>query len=167
MGNMLNHPFNSKHSLGPSEPAESSGRLRVGSQPLGPYPYCRNEIGVVCVQHCSVGYRKGQIARPPAPDELFEFDSEDSAAGVDSRLVVDPEIMALACRDEVVIAIKAHSARLAGQRGRRSASAGDRVGLAFLSAKPAAHPSDLDTHRIHRSTDGVGDLVLDFGGMLG
>ena len=75
--------------------------------------------------------------------------------------------MALAGDDHVIVAVIAHLAGPPRGAGRQRTGHGQRIALAFLAAKAAAHAAHLDAHRAHRQMQGMGDLVLHFGRVLG
>ena len=75
--------------------------------------------------------------------------------------------MALAGDHHVIVAVIAHLAGPPRGPGGQRAGHGQRIALAFLAAKAAAHPAHLDAHRTHRQMQGMGHLVLHLGRMLG
>ncbi len=75
--------------------------------------------------------------------------------------------MPLAGDRHVVVTVITHLGGAARQARHHGTGAGERVALAFLAAKAAAHPAGLDPHGVHRLADGFGDLVLDLGRVLG
>ena len=89
------------------------------------------------------------------------------AVRVETRVVVHPEIVALAGDRHVVIAVVAHARWSPGACCDHSAGDGQGIPLAFLAAKAAAHAPDLDPHGVHRELQRLGDLVLDLGRVLG
>ena len=82
-------------------------------------------------------------------------------------LVVVEEVVALAGRDHVVVAVGADLdgavPLLGGDRG----DGGEEVGLGLLAAEAAAHAADDDRHRVRRDAEDVGDHVLHLGRVLG
>ena len=98
---------------------------------------------------------------------MFERHRQNAAHVVIAHVIVDAEIVAFAGDHHVVVAVIAHLAVLAGVSGRDGTGDGERIALAFLAAEPAAHAPGFDAHGMHGFADGVGDLVLDLGRVLG
>ncbi len=88
-------------------------------------------------------------------------------SAIETDIVVDQEIMALAGHDHVVVAVEAElagPARLHGGERRNRRPLG---GLRLLAAEAAAHAANFDRHRMIGAAEHMGDNVLDLGGMLG
>ena len=84
----------------------------------------------------------------PQRAAIGAVDAEDAAVVVEADLVVDEEVVALAGRDHVVVAVGPDLDRaaelLGGDRGER----GELVALRLLAAEAAAHAPHLDGHRV-------------------
>ena len=119
------------------------------------------------MKHGAVGHGDRQIKRPATAGVLGEIDAEHAAAIIVGHVIIDPEIVPLAGDRHVVVAVIAHLGGAARQGRHHRAGAGERIALAFLAAKAAAHPAGLDADRVHRLADGLGNLVLDLGRVLG
>ena len=164
---MIHHPFNPQHPLRAAKSAVCGGGLGVGFQTVGFNPDIRQVIGIVGMQHRAVSHRKGQILRPAATGELQKLQPQYAAGVIHTCAVGNAEIMALAGDDHIIIAVIAHFAGLAGQtRGNRT-GAGQSIALTFLAAKAPAHATGFDADGMHGFANGLGDLVLNFSGVLG
>ena len=98
---------------------------------------------------------------------MGEGHAKDAPLVIESNLVFDAKIMALAGDDHVVIAVIAHLAGPSRQaRGHRTGHR-QRVALAFLAAKAATHAPGFDAHPVKGHGQCLGHLVLDLAGMLG
>jgi len=119
------------------------------------------------MQHRPICYRQGQILRPTTAGILGEIDRRDPSCVVIAHIIVNAEIVALAGDYHIVVAVIAHLAGMSGQRCPDRTGHRKRVSLAFLAPKPTAHPADFHPHRMHRFADGMGNLVLYLGWVLG
>ena len=167
VGHMVHHPLDPENPLRSAKAAIGGGGLGIGLEPVRGDPRGGQEIGVVGMEHGAVGHRDRQIKRPAAAGVLGEIDAQNATVLVIGHIIVDPEIVPLAGDGHVVVAIIAHlggAARLGCHHG---AGTGQRIALAFLAAKAAAHPAGLDPHGVHWLADRLGDLVLDLGRVLG
>ena len=124
-------------------------------------------IGIVGMQHGAVTDRQAQILVPATAAIVAKGDAIDLAAVVAADPVGNAEIVALAGDDHIVIAVIAHPAGLPGQPGGNRTGNGQRVALAFLAAKAAAHPPHFDPDGVHRQPQRLGNLVLHLGRVLG
>ena len=124
-------------------------------------------VGVIGVQHGAVGDGQAEVHGPAAAGEMGEIKRGNAARILEPDGIVDVEIVAFAGDDHVIIAVIAHFARLAGEGGGDGTGHRERVALAFLAAETTAHAAGLHTHRMHGLADGMGDFVLNFGGVLG
>ena len=86
---------------------------------------------------------------------------------VKPRTIEDAQIMALAGDHHVIVAVITHLGGPPGAGGHHGAGNGQRIALAFLAAKAAAHPPHLDPHRRHRQVQRMRHLVLNLGRVLG
>ena len=163
---VIHHPLDPHHPLRPAKAAKGGGALGVGAQPVAFDPHRRQVIGVVGVQHGAVGHRQRQILGPAAAHQMHELDPPHPALIVAPDPVAYAQIVALAGDHHVVVAIIAHLARPPGGARRQRTGDRQRVALAFLAAKPAAHAAHLDPHRVHRQAKRLRHLVLNLGRML-
>ena len=166
MGDVVHHPLDPHHPLGPAKAAKRGGGLRVRLQPVAHDPDVFEVIGVVGMEHRPVGHGDRKVLGPAAAGVLRELDPEDPAIRIHARAVVDPEVVALAGDREIVVAVVAHLGGPSRARRHQGAGDGERVALALLAAKAAAHPPHLDPNRVHRHPECVGHLVLDLGRVL-
>src|SRR5690606_33575405 len=86
---------------------------------------------------------------------------------IETCLPVDPEIMALAGSDHVVITIEPHLCRTAGNARGKSGKTGPLRRLAFLAAKGAAHAAAFARNLRIRHAEHARNEMLHFGRMLG
>ena len=167
VGDLLHDPLGGDQALRAAEAAEGGVGNRVGLHRLGDEPYRRVVIGVVGVEERAVGDRAGEVGGEAAARGEGAVDREDAAVVVEADLVVVEEVVALAGRDHVVVAVGAELHRpvplLGGDRGDR----GEEVRLGLLAAEAAAHAPDDDRHRVRRHAEDVGDHVLHLGRVLG
>ncbi|MNT05290.1 hypothetical protein D3C72_1399050 [compost metagenome] len=91
----------------------------------------------------------------------------DAAFLIEAQLVIDAEIMALAGRRHVLVAIGANFNGSVQPLGGNGAEGGKLVALRFLAAEAAAHAAHLHRDGVGRHLKDVADDVLDFAGMLG
>ncbi len=167
MGYLRQHPFYTQDALGAAKSTIGRRRLGVGFQTVAFNPGCRQQIGIISMQHGPVGHRDGQIQRPAAAGILHKFNTNDPAFLVIAHMIIDPEIVTLAGDDHIVIAVIAHFARLACSARRHRTTHSQCIALAFFAAKTAAHAPDFDPNCIHRHAQGMGHLMLYFGWVLG
>ena len=167
MGHMIEHPLDPQHALRPAEATIGGGALHIGLEPVAFDPQRRDVIGVVRVQHGAVGHRDRQILRPAAAGILQEIHRQQLALVIEPGAVINAEIMALAGDHHVVVAVIAHLGRPARRGGHHRAGDGQRVALALLAAKTAAHAPGFDPHGVHRQVQRMRHLVLDLGRVLG
>ena len=124
-------------------------------------------IGIIRVQHGAVGDRQREVHGPATAGVMGEIQRRNAARIVEARIIGDAEIVPLACDHHVVVAVIAHFAGRDRVPCRDGAGHGQRVALALFPAKAAAHAPRLHAHGVHGSAEGLSDLVLDFGGVLG
>ena len=114
----------------------------------------------------AVGDGAGQVGREAAARREHEVDAVDVAVPVEADLVVDDEIMPLAGRDHVVVAVgpdlDGAAMLLRCDRGQ----CGELVALRLLAAEAAAHAADLDRDGIRGNAKRMRHHVLDFARML-
>ena len=167
MGDVVHHPLNTDHALRAAKAAIGGGALQVGLQAVAFNADRGDRIGVVGVQHGAVRHRQRQILRPAAVHQMGEVDPQETPLGIEACAVGDAERMAFAGDDHVVVAVIAHLAGLACQARSNGAGNRQRIPLAFLAAKTAAHAPGLHPHGMHRQTNRLGHLVLYLGRVLG
>jgi hypothetical protein len=78
---------------------------------------------------------------------MGEIDCNQPALGIGPRLVADFQIVAFAGDDHIIIAVIEQFAGLTRGMGRDRTGHGQRIALAFLAAKAAAHPAHFHPHR--------------------
>ena len=81
--------------------------------------------------------------------------------------VVDPEVVALAGHDHVVVAVEPELARPAGLAGAERRQRRPLRRLALLAAETAAHPAHLDGDGVAVERRALGDDVLHLARVLG
>ena len=141
--------------------------MQVGFQTVALDADRGDRIGVVGMQHGAVRHRQRQILRPAAVDKMRKLDALNAPLRIKARAIGNPKRMALAGDGHVIVAVIAHLTGFAGEARGHGAGDGQRVALTFLAAKTTPHPPGLDAHRMHRQANGLGHLMLDFGGVLG
>ena len=124
-------------------------------------------IGIVRMQHGPVCNRVRQIQGPARARAVGKVNCQHTAGGVIAHVIADAEIVTLASDDHVIVAVIAHLGRAFELMRHHRTGNGQGVALAFLAAKSTTHSARFDPHRMHGLTDGVGDFVLNFSGMLG
>jgi hypothetical protein len=167
MRQMVNHPLDPDDALRAAKAAIGGGAAGVGFQPVGFDADVGDPVAIVGVQHGTVGDGEGQILAPSAAHEVREVDGDQLAGGVRPGLVADFDVMALAGDDHVVVAVITHLAGFAGGVGCQGTGDGEGIALGFLAAKTTAHPPHFDPDGGHWQVQGMGDLVLDLGRVLG
>ena len=115
----------------------------------------------------AIGDRPGKVRRKAAARRIDVVDACDAALVVEADLVVDQEIVPLAGRGHVVVAVGPDldgAAELLGgdRRDRR-----ELVDLRLLAAEAAAHAPDLDRHRMRGNAERMRHHVLHLARMLG
>ena len=114
----------------------------------------------------TVGDRAGQVRREAAARGVEIIDAQNVAVVVEADLVVDHEIVPLAGRGHVVVAVGTDLDRAVELLGGDGRERGELVALRFLAAEAAAHAADLDRHRVARHAEHVADHVLHLARML-
>src|SRR6185312_15257222 len=89
----------------------------VGVERRGDRPDRRIEIGVVAMEQRTIRYGSGKIGGKPATRRVTEVYPQYVAVVVVARFVVDQEVVALAGRRHVVVAVGPDLHRLAGALG--------------------------------------------------
>src|SRR4029079_16124806 len=80
--------------------------------------------------------------------------------------VIDPEVVALAGHDDVVVAVEPHLARPPSLVRRQGRQRRPLRRLALLAAEASAHAPDFDRHRVLALAEDMRDDVLDLGRVL-
>ena len=127
IGDLLDDALGDDHALRPAEAAKGGVGDRVGLQRLGGEIYIRVEIGVVGMEQRAVGDRAGEVGGKAAAGGEVAFDRMDAAVLVEADVVVDDEVVALAGRDHVLVAVGADfhgAARASWRRPRRQRRTG-------------------------------------------
>ena len=164
---MVHHPFDPHDPLRPAKAAKCCGALGVGAQPVRGDADVIEVIGVIRMQHGTVGDGQGQVHRPATAGVMGEIQRLDPAIGVEANGIVDAEIMAFACHDHIVVTVIAHLAGASCARGCDGAGHGERVALTFLAAKTPAHAPGLYPYGMHRGAKRLCHLMLNLGRVLG
>ena len=120
------------------------------------------QIGVIAVQHRPVCNGQGQVHRPAAAGVMGEIHPQQPPAVVKSRIIVDAEIVPFAGDDHVVVSVITHLAGSPRRPGSDSAGHSQRIALRLLAAKAAAHAPHFNPHGVHRHTQRLGNLMLNF-----
>ena len=167
MGDVIHDPLDPDHALGAAKAAKGGGALGIGAQAMRFNAHIGQEIGIVGVQHGPIRHGQRQILRPAAAGVLHKGDALDHASGVHTHAVIYAEIMPFAGDDHVIVPVIAHLGWSSGRRGHDGAGDGQRVALAFLAAKAAAHATGFDPHIVHGLAQGIGHLVLNLSRVLG
>ena len=115
----------------------------------------------------AVGDRAGEVGGEAAAGGEGAVDGEDAPRLVEADLVVVQEVVALAGRDHVVVAVGAELHRAVPFLGCDGGDRGEEVRLGFLAAEASAHAADDDGHGVRGNAEDVGDHVLHLGGVLG
>ena len=100
------------------------------------------------MQHGAIRHGQRQILRPAAAKIMCKIKSLHLAERIEAHLIIHAAIMAFSGDNEVIISVIAHLAGSSGEAGRHGTGHGQRIALAFLAAKAAAHAPDLHTHRM-------------------
>ena len=157
---LVDHPLRADHALRSAEAAERGVGHGVGVERRRLCQHRRIEIGVVAMEQCAIGDRPRQVGREAAARRVDIVDAKDGAVVVEADFIVDQEVVALAGRRHVVVAVRPDLDRaaepLGGDRGQRCKL----VALRLLAAEAAAHPPDLDRDRMRRHAQRMRDHVL-------
>ena len=123
-------------------------------------------VGVVGVEHRTVGDRSRQIRGIAAARRMIEADAGDHSVVVEPHVVIDAKIVPLAGHLHVVVAVEPELGRPPGPGGDQRRDPGEHRRLAFLAAEAAAHPPHLDGDGVVGNAEDLGDGVLDLARML-
>ena len=111
---MIHHPLNAHHPLRAAKAAKRCGALGVGFKPvLGDF-HMGQIIGVIRVQHRSICHRQRQIQRPASAEIMGKLQRLNPATVIEADVIGNLAVVALACDDEIVVAVITHFARPAG-----------------------------------------------------
>ena len=127
----------------------------------------RNVVAVVGVAQRAAHHRGREIGDVSGPRGEHDVEPGDPPLPVESGLVAEQEVVPLAGDDHVVVAREPQLRRPAGGAREHRGDGGDDGRLALLAAERAAHPPDLDGHRVGRQAKRVRDAVLHLGRVLG
>ena len=159
-GHLLDDALRTDHALRSAEAAKGRVGDGVCIERRGNRPDRRPEIGIVAVEQRPVGDRAGEIRREAAARSIDVVDAQNVAVVVEADLIVDHEIVPLAGRGHVVVAIGTDldgAVELLGGDGRECR---ELVALGFLAAEAAAHAAGLDRDGVARHAENVADHVL-------
>ena len=163
----VHHALGEQHALRTAEAAKRRVRNRIGPQPARKDAGCRIEIAIVRMEHGAVVHAERQIGGIAAAAEQRYIDGGERARGVEARLVVDMEIMALAGHDHVVVAVEPDLGRFARDMGGKRGKRRPLRRLGFLAAKAAAHAAAFAHHRGIGDSQHFGHAMLDLARVLG
>jgi len=119
------------------------------------------------MEHRAVVDRGGEIDRRATPRREPQLQREDMPLGVESDVVIDPEIVPLAGHRHVVVAVAAEFGGTPGLGRDQRGGGGEQRGLRLLAAERAAHPAHLDRDIGRAEPEHMRDEMLDFARMLG
>ena len=97
---------------------------------------------------------------------MGDIHPQHAARVVKACAIVDADVMAFARHHEIIVPVITHLDGPARARGHHRTGNRQRIALAFLAAKAAAHPPHLYPHAMHGHAQRIGHLVLDLGRML-
>lgn len=118
------------------------------------------------MEHRPVNDRRGQIRRAAAVAGQLHIDPVQTAAAVETNVVLDVERVTFAGHQHVFDPWQTHFGRLAGEVRHHCAQAGRARGLGFLAAETTAHAAHVDDNFVHRHVEHFGDQFLYFGRVL-
>ena len=119
------------------------------------------------MEHRPVGNRSRQIGRKTAIGGILNIKPANPPVIVKADIIIDNKVMALAGHDHVVIPIQPEFRRATGFHRHDGGQCRPLRCLRFLATKPTTHTAHFDRHRIGRTAQHVGNIVLHFGWMLG
>ena len=162
IGDLFDHAFRDDHALRSAKAAKGGVRHGVGLHWMRHQPHVRIEVSVVGVKERPIRHRPRQVRGKPATRGKTALDRLNTARVVKADLIVHHEIMPLARRRHVLIAVGADFDRpvplLCSHRG----NGAKEVHLAFLAAKAAAHPAHVHGDGIRWHAHDMGDHMLRF-----
>ena len=159
-GHLIDDALRTHHALRTAETAKRGVRHRVGVQERRFGVHMRVEIGVVAVEEGTVAHRAGEISRETGPEREGIVDAEDAALVVEADIVIDGEIVPLAGRNHILVAVEPHldcAVELLGSNSRKRRKL---VRLCLLATEPATHTAYFHRDRVARRAERVRDHVL-------
>ncbi len=166
MGDVVHHPLDPDDTLRAAKTAIRGIRHGVGFQTMREYPYVRQVVCIIRMQHGAVGHGQGQVHRPAAFGELFKDHRLQATVIVKSRFVINAEVMPFARDDHIIIAVIAHLGRTVQTHRNHGTSDCQRIALTFLAPKTTAHTAGFNAHGVHGNAQGLGHFMLDFSRVL-
>ena len=163
---MVDDALHAKNALRAAKPAKGGVGLRVGAAAVRGDAHIGDVIGVVGVAHGAKRHGLREVPGHPAAHGLVEDDGGDAPLVVEAGAVVDAEIVPLAGKHEIVVAVIDRLRRHPGRPGRQRRDDGRKVALALLAAEGPAHAPCLDGDLVASHPKTVGHLVLDLAWML-
>ena len=166
-GDLVHHALREEHALRASESAKRGVRHGVGAHPAGVDARVRVVVGVVGVEHRAVDHSEREVGRTAAPGIEIDGHSGEASLVVGTEPVGDPEVVALAGHDHVVVAVEADFGRTSGHVGGEGGEAGPLRGLRLLAAEAPAHAAAFAHDPGERDTEHPGHQSLHVRRMLG
>ncbi len=167
IGDFLDQPFGHDHALRPAKAAKRGVADGVRAQRMRPHLHVGIVIRVVGMKQRPVRDRHAEIGGKPAARIPVALHRADAAVIVEADAVIHDEIVALASRDHVVVAIGAQLDRAVPFLRGDGGDAAEQVHLRFLAAEPAPHAAHVHDNRVGRHPQRVRDHVLHLGRVLG
>jgi hypothetical protein len=156
-----------EHALRPAEASEGGVGDGVGLQRLRGQVDMRVEIAAVGVEQGAVCDRARQVGREATAGRIGGIDRVDAAVVVEAEFVIDQEVVALACRCHVLVAVGAELDRPLQLLGGDGGECRKLVALGFLAAEAAAHAAHVDRDRVGWNVEHMADDMLDLARVLG
>ena len=163
----LYHAFAGEHALRSTKAAKGGIGYGVGKAALRADTHRWKKIGVIHMKHGAVVYRVGQIEGTATARGQGGIHGQDAAIGIMADFPVDAKVMALAGHAHIIIAIQTALDRTGIALRRHGSERRPLAGLTLLAAKCTAHAPDLDRDCVGRFAQHLGQVLLDFAGMLG